>query len=68
MAAGPGGGAGAYSGWAVPPAVEPDRTVALGGTARTTACRWSRRAVVTWQLVIGPFELKFNRLNTNSTV
>jgi hypothetical protein len=27
-----------------------------GATARTTACRWGRWVVVTWQLVIGPFE------------
>jgi hypothetical protein len=38
------------------------------GSACTTACRWGRRAVVTWWFVIGPFELKFDRLNTNLTV
>jgi hypothetical protein len=39
-----------------------------GGIARTTACCWGRWAVVTRRLVIDPFELKFDRLNTNSTV
>jgi hypothetical protein len=39
-----------------------------GGSVSTTAYRWGRRAVVTWQLLIGPFELKFDRLNMNSTV
>jgi hypothetical protein len=39
-----------------------------GGTARTTACRWGRVAVVTRRLVIGPFKLKFDCLNMNSTI
>jgi hypothetical protein len=39
-----------------------------GGSARTTACCWGRHAVVTQRIVIGPFELKFNQLNMNSTV
>jgi hypothetical protein len=68
MAAGPGGGADACPGRAVPPALEPGQAVAPGRTARTTACRWGRRAVVTRRLVIDPFELKFDRLNTNLTV
>jgi hypothetical protein len=37
-------------------------------SADTTTDRWGRRAVVTWQLLIGLFELKFDRLNTNLTI
>jgi hypothetical protein len=38
------------------------------GTVCTTTCHWSRPAVVMQRLLISPFELKFDRLNTNSTV
>jgi hypothetical protein len=48
--------------------LELGRAVAPGGTTRTTACFWGRQALMTRQLVIGPFELKFDRLNMNSTV
>jgi hypothetical protein len=44
-----------------------DDVAAEAGTT-TTACRWGWRAVVMQQLLIGPFELKFDRLNTNSIV
>jgi hypothetical protein len=40
------------------------RAVVPGGTARTTACCWGRRAVVMWWLVVGPFKLKFDSLNS----
>jgi hypothetical protein len=53
VAAGSRGGAGTCPGWAVPPAL-------LSG--------WGRRVVVMQRLVIGPFQLKFDHLNTNSTV
>jgi hypothetical protein len=36
------------------------------GSADTIACRWGWPAVVTRQLLIGSFELKFDCLNTNS--
>jgi hypothetical protein len=39
-----------------------------GGSTGTTTCCWGRRAVVMRQRLIGPFELKFDRLNTNSVV
>jgi hypothetical protein len=55
---GSGGGVGTGSGWAV----------ALGGTVRTTVCRWGRRTVVTQWFVIGLFELKFDCLNMNSII
>jgi hypothetical protein len=42
--------------------------VAAGAGTAATACRWGWRTVVMQQLLIGPFELKFDRLNTNSTV
>jgi hypothetical protein len=38
------------------------------GSAGTTTCRWGWWVVVTRQCLIGPFKLKFDRLNTNSTV
>jgi hypothetical protein len=39
-----------------------------GGSARITAYRWGRRAVLMRRLLIDPFELKFEHLNTNSTI
>jgi hypothetical protein len=62
------GGAGVCSGQTVPLALESGQAVAPDGTVRTTTCCWSRWAIVMWRFVIGPFELKFDRLNTNSTV
>jgi hypothetical protein len=38
------------------------------GSAGTTTCRWGWWVVVTRQCLIGPFKLKFDRLNTNLTV
>jgi hypothetical protein len=38
------------------------------GSDGTTACRWGWWVVVTRQCLIGPFKLKFDRLNTNLTV
>jgi hypothetical protein len=46
----------------------PGQVVAPDGTVRTTACHWGRRTVMTRRLMIGLFELKFYRLNTNSIV
>jgi hypothetical protein len=65
---GPSSGAGICLGWTVPLVLESGRVVPSGGIARTTVCHWGRWAVVTWQLVIGPFELKFDCLNMNLTV
>jgi hypothetical protein len=57
-----------YRGRVLLPAMD-DVAAGAGATvsARTTACRWGRRAVVMRRLLIGLFELKFDRLNTNST-
>jgi hypothetical protein len=45
------------------------RLVGADATARAEAGPGgSVQALVMWQLLIGPFELKFNYLNTNSTV
>jgi hypothetical protein len=41
---------------------------ARAGAACTIACHWGRWAVVTRRLVIGPFKLKFDHSNMNSTV
>jgi hypothetical protein len=65
---GPDGGASACLDQVIPPPLESGRAVAFDGTARTIIYRWGRQTVVTRRLVISPFELKFNRLNTNSTV
>jgi hypothetical protein len=62
------GGADVCLSRAVSFALEPRRAVAPGGTACTTGCHWGWRTVVTRRLVIGPFELLFDRLNMNSTV
>jgi hypothetical protein len=56
-------------GWRLPgPGGTTRAGVGPGGSAHTTACHWGRQAVVTRWLVIGPFELKFDHLNTNSTI
>jgi hypothetical protein len=36
-----------------------------GGIICTIVCRWGRWTVVTWRILIGLFELKFDRLNIN---
>jgi hypothetical protein len=60
---GHGSGTGRW-GWCLP---RPDGTASvgaeLGGSVRTTTCRWDRWTVVTRWLVIDPFELKFDHLN-----
>jgi hypothetical protein len=46
-----------------------DRAMGLTSVqARWYRLRWSRQAVVTRRLMIDLFELKFDRLNTNSIV
>jgi hypothetical protein len=67
-----GGSALPPDGWALPPALEDvavgpsgtaDAGAESGGSTRTTACHWGRRAVVTRRILIGLFELKFDCLN-----
>jgi hypothetical protein len=52
--------------------VGPDGTILTGatpcGSAHTTACHWSRWAVVRYQFFIYPFKFKFDHLNTNLIV
>jgi hypothetical protein len=39
--------------------------VGSGGTVCTTACHWSRWTVVSYQLLVDPFEFKFDYLTMN---
>jgi hypothetical protein len=58
------GKAGVCPGQVVSPALEPSRAVPSTLPPR----RWGQRTVVMQRFLIGTFELKFDRLNMNSTV
>jgi hypothetical protein len=72
VAVGPDAMANAYSGQTVPPVLESGQAVALGWYRPhyrlSLGPTGDRRAIVMQRLLIGLFELNFDRLNTNSTV